>query len=454
MTQQIPTSNIVSLTLSSALGGIQQTGYGVCNILTDEGVYGDGARIRSYGSITEVADDWATSTDAYLMAAAIFAQEPAPETVKISTEAARVAQVRTIVFSADIITGNSIACTIDGTALTATAFDTNNATTLAALATKIQATDGVSTAVSDGTHTITITAQNAGLPVSITGVTVTGGASQATATIATTTPSHGIADDITEIIAEDNDWYILLWNEQTLAYQKAAGDAIESLEKQYLTVSDSADLLDSTNTTNAAYYFKNGSYQRSRVFYHTDPTSFPDAALMGRMAVYDPGATAVKGKTLTGIQADTFTSTELAALELFYAFYYGSLGGRNFTVEPIRTDGYYFDAIRDKDYVKSYIEENMALFFLNISEAGDKIPFTQAGLDRVEANLRSHLSYLENTKKVISFEGIDDADKVVFPSIGDISAADKASRTLNDVSFTCKLQGAIYKFVISGVITA
>lgn len=454
MTLQIPISNVVSVSISTSAGGIQQTGYGVINILTDEDTYDTGERTRSYASITEVAGDWATSSDAYLMAAAIFAQEPAPETVKISTEAARVAQVQTIVFSGDLITSNVVNGTVDGVALTATTFATDNATTLAAIATKIQATDGVSTAVSDGSHTITVTAQNAGLPVVLSGFAVTLGASQATVAITTTTPSHGIADDLDEIIDADDDWYFLGWNEQGKAYQKAAGDYIEALNKQYVTVSSDADVKDATQTDDTAYYFKANTLQRSRVIYAGDATEFSDAALMGKIAPYDPGATVCRYQELSGITADELTSTEIAALNTKYAFYYGTIGGRNVVMEPLRTDGYYLDAIRDRDYVRSYVEENLTLFVINESQAGRKIPYTQAGINSFETQLRGILSYLEKTKQVISFEGIDEEDRVVFPVIGDVSAADKAARTLNDVSFTCKLQGAIYKFVISGLLTA
>ena len=454
MTLQIPFSNVISLTISTSAGGIQQTGYGVINILTGEDVYSTGERTRSYASTTEVAVDWATSTDAYLMAAAIFAQDPAPEEIKISTEGTRVAQVQTLTFSAALVAANVIDGIVDGVALASTTFATDNATTLAAIATLIQATDGVSTAVSNGTDTITVTAQNAGIPVTLTGFLVTLGASQATIATATTTASHGIADDIEEIIDEDDDWYFLAWNEQVKAYQKAAGDVIEALNKQYVTVSSDADVASATETDDTAYYFINSTLQRSRVFYSTDATEFADCALMGKIAPYDPGATVARYQELSGITADELTSTETGALDGKYAFYYGTIGGRNVVMEPLRTDGYYMDTIRDRDYVRSYVQENLTLFVINESQAGRKIPYTQAGINVFENQLRGILSYLEKTKKVITFEGIDEEDRVVFPVIGDVSAADKAARTLNDGSFTCKLQGAIYKFVISGLLTA
>lgn len=84
--------------------------------------------------------------------------------------------------SGDFVSSNSIAITVNGTAITGSplAFTTDNATTLAALAALLQATDEIYTAVSDGSHTITITSSNADMPV--VNLTITGGATQATDT--------------------------------------------------------------------------------------------------------------------------------------------------------------------------------------------------------------------------------------------------------------------------------
>lgn len=84
--------------------------------------------------------------------------------------------------SGDFVASNSIAITVNGAAITGSplAFDTNNATTLSALATLLQATDSILTAVSDGSHTITITSVNSDMPV--VNLTITGGATQATDT--------------------------------------------------------------------------------------------------------------------------------------------------------------------------------------------------------------------------------------------------------------------------------
>lgn len=103
------------------------------------------------------------------------------------------AQVQTFVLSADAITGNTIAVTVDGVDLTQ-AFDTNHLTTMNALAAQIQAQPGVSTAVvgGSGNRTITVTGAVNGQDVELTDEGITGGVSQATITITETVA--GISD--------------------------------------------------------------------------------------------------------------------------------------------------------------------------------------------------------------------------------------------------------------------
>lgn len=99
------------------------------------------------------------------------------------------AGVYTWTASANFVTSNSIAYSINGRSY-ATAFTTDNATTLQAVATQIATDPDVSGAVSNGSHVITITGKG-GLTIFLSGSIVTGGASQATIVFATTTIATG-----------------------------------------------------------------------------------------------------------------------------------------------------------------------------------------------------------------------------------------------------------------------
>ena len=98
--------------------------------------------------------------------------------------------VQTITFDIDFVSSNSIDCTINGDVQSATVFNTNHNTTIAALATLIQAHEDVLTASASG-RVITVTSVNKDAVTFV--ITVTGGASQAVDTIATTTT--GVAGD-------------------------------------------------------------------------------------------------------------------------------------------------------------------------------------------------------------------------------------------------------------------
>ena len=102
-------------------------------------------------------------------------------------------QVQTIVFSGNIITGNSISIDFITEGFSAflqigtivQAFNTDNATTLQALTNQING-NILAAAVYDGLHTITIAGIAKGVPILINRDVVTGGASQATITITET----------------------------------------------------------------------------------------------------------------------------------------------------------------------------------------------------------------------------------------------------------------------------
>jgi len=95
------------------------------------------------------------------------------------------ATVATLTFSGVLVTANTVNLNvvINGviTALTATVFATDHATTMAAIATKIAAVPGVASAVVAG-NTIVVTG-SADKDVRLTGILVTGGGGQATATV-------------------------------------------------------------------------------------------------------------------------------------------------------------------------------------------------------------------------------------------------------------------------------
>lgn len=95
----------------------------------------------------------------------------------------------TITFSANFVTGNQITVTINGTQLATVPFTTDNATTLALIASTIQAfSPPVSTAATSGSNIINIT-PTAAYNAQVTLITITGGASQPSYTVTFRAPA-------------------------------------------------------------------------------------------------------------------------------------------------------------------------------------------------------------------------------------------------------------------------
>lgn len=111
------------------------------------------------------------------------------------------------VFSADLITGNTVNATVNGVAITPVVFATSHLLTMQAVANAIAAIPSVASAVVGGANDRTITViSDVGTATNITVFTVTGGASQAT--ITTTASQSGTFFGVTQSIYNKmNAWF-------------------------------------------------------------------------------------------------------------------------------------------------------------------------------------------------------------------------------------------------------
>lgn len=438
-------STVVDVTITTETTAVSRAGFGTILIVGSNanGTFDSGELVREYSSITEVAEDFSISDDEYKAANAAFAQDPSPETVKIGDQGTFVAEISTLVFNANLITGNSFNCTVNGTALGAVPFNTSNAQTLTDIATALQATSDIATAVSNGTDTITVTAAVAGIPIVLDSILVTGGASQATGIQTVTTDNYGYAEAIADITEQDNDWYGLVITSRTEGHVKQAAAYIEAVTKIFGTTASDSDILDATTTNDIANYFEGLNYDRTFVFYNETPTTFPEAAWMGRCFPENPGAVTFKFKTLSGITASDLTSTQRSNLLDSNCNVLTEIGGIDITEEGTMASGQFIDVIRDIDWLHSRLEEEVYDALVN----NEKIPYTDLGVAIIEGKVRG---VLENAIKV----GVLYSYTLTVPLVADVSTVDRAARLLPDVTFTATLAGAIHRVTtINGTIS-
>lgn len=441
----LPITRFIDMNISTTAGAVSSTTFGTPLVLTDEGVYDDGAKYREYASLAEVAVDWATSTTAYKKANFLFTQDLTVDLVKIATCESYVAQVQTIVFSADIVIGNIVLITVDGEVITQ-GFTTDHLTTITALAAQIAALDGVSTAVVGGTgnRTITVTAQTAGASVDIEDEIVTDGASQATIVVSVTTANQGPVEDLTTLITDYTDsFYLAMYTNDTLALVKKIATYIETLDKQFWTYTNDSTAINSVSTADLRSWLSARSYRRTFAIYSDDSDSQADAAISGLFLPQDVGDYAIHGKTPIGLASDDLTTTQYGTLNTKGYIHVGTIGGLTKIVEPSRTDGVYADGIRSDDAFKAFMQEGV----LNFIFAQNYLPYNDPGISAFLSEVQRLLSL------AVQQNYIDSYTNPTAPALADISASDIAARHLPDVEFSARKKNAIYRITVNGTLT-
>lgn len=152
-----------------------------------------GVALRDTSSMNNFHDQYSAVAVLRRGQVAVQVEQNVTDTSPVFVRYAARSQIQTLTFSAPTVTGNVISVNVDGFVVSVT-FTTDNATTLAALATAIQARPRVLTALSDGVSVITITTQLNQQPIQINSASVTGGASQPTIARATTSPGASDGD--------------------------------------------------------------------------------------------------------------------------------------------------------------------------------------------------------------------------------------------------------------------
>ncbi len=444
-----PISDIVDVQISIQDQAVTQAGFGIPLILGPNAVFAE--RVREYGSLVDVAVDFAVTDAEFLASQAVFAQTPSPRTLKIGRQIASVAEVQTLDFDADFVTGNTIDIDVQGTAIVQVPFNTDQATTLADLATELQAQASIVTATGTAARQITITSAVPGVPVTLSNILVAGGATQAVGTTTITVANVGPVDDLVAVTAEDDDWYALVYVDRTASLVEVVADYIQTVRKIFITASSDTNILDDTITTDIASLLSAKSLDRTAVMFNADPTNFIDAAWLGRCLPEDPGSITWMFKTLAGIIADDLTGDELSDALGKNANVYVTRGGIDMTQNGTMASGRFIDIRRGVDWLQARLEENI----FNRLASLNKIPFTNAGIAVIENEIRGVLENAIGNNVIVedpdTFGGLPYL--VTLPDVSDVSAIDKANRLLPDVTFNATLSGAIHRVEVNGVVS-
>lgn len=426
--------SIVNVQVSRQTQGVSQAGFGVPLILGPNAPFTN-AEVRSYGSLSAVDEDFSTSDAEYVLANKIFSQTPRPTLIKIGKTSAPVAQVETLTPVIAVQAIHDYVVTINGVEYT---FTSDITPTAAEVVTGLSALINADTqrVTATGSTTLILTADNAGEPFTIE--------FNAFLTIVHTTASNGIANDIAQAIDVDNDWYCLLTTAVDLTTVRAASGDMEARKKIYGFLNGDADVKTGA-TTDIFTELKAKSLFRTFGMYTGTMADRGQAALAGRVLPLDPGSETWAFKTLASVTVDKWTDGQIANLDAKNTNYYIQIAGVNITQGGKVVGGEYIDIIRFIDWVVARMQEAM---FGDLARL-DKVPFTDSGIAVFESRMRQVLDAGVRAGGI----GSQQDYSITVPKAKDISANDKATRTLTGLKFSFIAAGAIHKVAVQGTVT-
>lgn len=440
-------SDYVTVAITQTSAGPTLPGFGVPLIPSYTATWTE--RTRTYNNLAGVAVDFpVTTSPEYRAAQAIFAQNPAPPTIMIG----RMANKPTKTLSLSALTPTTQASYTYTLQVRGQGFPDQNVTfTSDPTPTDAEWAAGIVTAL-NAVASRNYTAAGAASPVTITGNAAGGWFSVEVINandmkISETQADPGAAADLTAITAENPNWYGFgnYFNSKLEAVAIAA--YIEANNRLFVCQSqDTNTIITAVGNAELIDTIKTNAYTRTSGFYHPYPSVFADFALLGKCLPFTPGSETWKFKTLSGVPTFPMTATQRTNITARNGNSYESVAGLSLTFNGMVGTGNFIDVTRGLDALSSDIQTSV---FGTLAGAA-KVPYTDAGIAQIEAAVRGALK--RSTDKGILTNDVPFTVSV--PINANVAAADKTSRTLNNVFFTGKLAGAVHSANIQGVVSA
>jgi hypothetical protein len=432
-------SDIVNVTISSATAAIKEPGFGTMLIADYHTRFTE--LIRFYDDLDGmVSDGFAVTDAAYMAAAAAFAQNPQPDRVAIG----RRALAPTLQFDLYPTAVNSKAYKVIVTrpngAEVSCSITSDSSATVAEICTALQVPiDAISDVVAvDNTTHVTVTASVAG---SYFAVRVE---DQSLLRVASSGSDPGIATDLAAIALASGDWYGLTLTTQGAAEVAAASNWAESNGKLFIQASQDGDIIGS-GTSDIASTVQTANRFRTAIMFHPNPTQHAGAALMGATFPFDPGSLTFAFRPLASVDSVPLTPTQITNLQSKNCNYFTDYAGLSLTQQGKTAEGEWIDIIRDRDWFQSHLQ----IAVLAVKANNPKVPFTDKGIAQLEAAVRK-----ATRDAIVAGFLAEGTDVYTVPKAADISANDKANRTLDAIRVSAEVAGAIHVTKIKVAITA
>lgn len=366
---------------------------------------------------------------------AMTSQDRKPATIKIGRRATPVAKVSAV----NIVgtTDGTFTVTINGVAFThVAATDTNTEIRDGLIAAINAGAEPVTAAIVD-TDTLSVTADEAGIPFTIT---VTHSTTPTDITTAVTTPSVGIVEDLALWEAEDADWYELLETTRSSGVIKVAAADIEGRIKIFQAQTDDS-VAQTAPTTDLGSELGDLAYDRTGLWWHDDDAEFIDAAISGLLLPTDPGSETWANDVIKGVTGIKPTGESYLEAKNYNWNEDFAAAGFTMTRHGKMVSGQFIDVIRGRDWLQNLIQIRLVEALRN----EPKIPYTDNGGQIIAGIIRAALVEAAQVGLVVESSII-----VTVPKVASQSSTDRGNRYFPNVTFSATLQGAIHSLDVQG----
>lgn len=261
----------------------------------------------------------------------------------------------------------------------------------------------------------------------------------------------------------DNEWYFVAIEDRTPAVITATADEVAARKKIFFTATSLSDALVGTVLANATDWVASLAQKknpRTVVLWHQDADGdYPELAYIAYGAPYDAGSISWGNAQLSNVaysmQPQTIyivdgnkvgrplNTSQKSALETRNCNYIDYDGGLNIVRHGKVASGEWIDIIRGRDWLESDL--TTALRDLLVNQKGGKITYDDRGITRIRQVIETSLERAVSRNFLESYV-------VTVPRASKVSVQDKRDRILKDVRFSGILAGAIDDVNLQGTV--
>lgn len=253
--------------------------------------------------------------------------------------------------------------------------------------------------------------------------------------------------------AETDGWYVICPAGVPEELYEEMAEWTETQEKMFAFTTMSEE-----NPVTQVYYRSFGYYGREYIGQPDDELSAANynmhVAACAKILRYDPGSETWVHKQLATVLPSNLKTAQAKSLESKHLNYMITVASRNITMLGQTCAGEWIDLIRFRDWLKN----DMQVRVVNLMVTRKKIPYTDGGIALVQNQMIASLKAGVAAGGIAPDEYDEDGNLnpafvTHVPIAANITATQKASRILTDVSFEARIAGAIHMVEIGGNLT-